>query len=328
MEFEIRASFDIGSGSTKVQVSEVDREGRIRRTLLSQERPHAYGVDLVSSSNGNLSDSIMDGGLATLLDLKAAAVDLGAKRFAAVATEVFRKAKNGSAFLSRLKDSTGMPIALVTQELEGELGFVSVVASSGQDPMAAVVWDSGGASMQITSRCATTHALRAYLAPLGTSIALGTLIKDVQKRDMPLDVKLVGCINPVSAEDSQSCVEALMSKLPAGVPDWLFGKEVVSAAAGTNSLFKLCCDVLNAEGAAGIQHFTLPQAEAALGFCVGKSDEELKKYQSFEYAEGTHVLVPKLALLVAVMRVCGIKRVELALVTGSCPAVLTLDRFW
>ncbi len=39
---EIRAAFDVGSGSTKLQVSEVE-DTSIIRTLFGQERPLAYG---------------------------------------------------------------------------------------------------------------------------------------------------------------------------------------------------------------------------------------------------------------------------------------------
>ncbi len=287
------------------------------------------GVDFMSSQDESLSEDIQKRGIALLSELKAEAIRLGASRFASVATEVFRKAKNGERFISRLQEATGVPVTLVTQELESELGFRSVVAVSGQDPLTTAVWDSGGSSMQI-SRLAPGDASQiiSYMAPLGTSVSLAALFRDVRLREMPEDVKRAGAVNPVSKRDAESLVEVLASTLPRDVPAWLRERSHLTAAAGANSIFKLCCDVLSVEGADEVTEFSLADALAALDLCVDRSDDQLLKYQQFEYAEGTHVIVPKLALLVAVMRRCEIETVNIVSVHGSCPGLLTLERFW
>ena len=72
-------------------------------------------------------------------EFKKIAIELGATQFAGVATEVFRKAKNGSDYLNKVR-AEGISMTLVTQELEGELGFNSVYALSGISKEKLIVW--------------------------------------------------------------------------------------------------------------------------------------------------------------------------------------------
>ena len=91
---------DIGSGATKLQVAEVEVGlGKITAELFGQERPVPFGSDCLAHGDGLLSEEIMSQGLATLRDFMGIANDLGCTSFSAVATEVFRKAKNGDEYL-------------------------------------------------------------------------------------------------------------------------------------------------------------------------------------------------------------------------------------
>lgn len=89
-------------------------------------------------------------GLAVLHMQLLQAKALGFEQFSAIATEVFRKAKNGEEYLEAVR-SLGIHIQLLNQELEAELGFHSVVSVGRLDPAVCRVWDSGGASFQITA---------------------------------------------------------------------------------------------------------------------------------------------------------------------------------
>jgi hypothetical protein len=330
---ERRAAFDIGSGSTKIQVSDI-QNGAIVQTLFSEERPVAFGLALVQSSNENLSHEIQMKGLQTLTELKQIAQSHGASKFAAVATEVFRKAKNGNEYLDKVR-SMGISVTLVTQDIEAELGFWTVVAVSGEDPSNQCVWDSGGASFQITSLDSSSERpmLRKYMGALGTSISAGILLKDIRGATAPD----FATINPVSPEEAQRLVAAILARLPE-VPPWLHGRDTISASAGINSLFKLCADILAHNRAAAAApapagppaaaEFTLSEAESALAACVGVGDEGLRRYQSFAHAEGPHVAVPKLALLVAVLRRTAAARVRCVPCVGSCPGLLVSPAYW
>lgn len=335
---ERRAAFDVGSGSTKLQVSEVDmKTGKIVQTFYNSERPQAYGIALQQSADGNLGEEVVRMGIELFLELKAVATEkYQVVKFAAVATEVFRKAKNGMEVLQRLRDATQIEIVLVNQDLEAELGFKSVVAESKQAEVDICVWDSGGASFQITAlhevQLDGVIVLNKYLGTVGTSIALSVLITDVLGRRMEDigDMKAPGAVNPVPTSAKEGLIRAMTARLPVEVPRWLRGRSVVTAACGNNCLFKVCCDVLSISGTASsdISSFTVDQAEVALDTCLDCTDEQLLCYQQFEFAEGVHVIVCKLALLIAVMRHCEIKTIDTVMCTGSCAGVLESPKYW
>jgi hypothetical protein len=174
--------------------------------------------------------------------------------------------------------------------------------------------------------------LNKYLGAVGTSIALSLLITEVLgKRMEDVDVKSSGAVNPVPTSAKESLVGAMLARLPPEVPSWLQRRSTVTAACGNNCLFKVCCDVLIISGgvSSNITSFTRPQAETALDTCLGCGDAQLLRYQQFPFAEGVHVIVCKLALLVAVMRHCEINTIDTVMCTGSCAGVLeSTSRFW
>ena len=329
MRTEKRAAFDIGSGSTKIQCSIVQFENgdsfaTIIETLMQKEVPVSFGADFMRSNDGILSRDIMNEGLAVLRSQMAEAQANGFAVFCAIATEVFRRAKNGSEYLDQVRH-LGIKVELVNQILEADLGFNSVVATGNLDPSSAMVWDSGGASFQITSVDLSTGSLRIYMGSLGTSISTAILVRDVQSRNL----SEVESVNPVSSEDCSRFVDALVYRLDEA-PCWLLGSQKITAATGKNSLFKLCCDVLSVSATSPVTSFSLPDARNALESCLGKTDGELRHLVSFSGADGPEVIVPKLALLVAVLLKTNIQQVDTVPVVGSCPGMLrsNIAGFW
>lgn len=165
------------------------------------------------------------------------------------------------------------------------------------------------------------------MGALGTSISTATLVKEVQGRDL----RQVLTVNPVSPDDCHKLCQALMNKLDE-VPSWLLGEEVVVAASGANSLFRLCCTVLGSrsEPVRIVTSFTTDEAKDALQRCAEKTDAELFELVNFANADRPDVIVPKLALLVAVLEKTKIQRVDTVQVIGSCAGVLRskLASFW
>ncbi len=188
----IRAAFDVGSGSFKVQVAAITAPvpgsalsahaaAPTIRTLYALEEPVFFGLDWLRSPDGNLSADVQTRGLAVLRRMLATAATHGATQHAAIFTEVFRKAHNGAAFVAEVAallreataasqpqhgnhQSTRSPVTLISQDEEGELGFATALAtvaeqacnaasaSAHSESDDACVWDSGGASFQICSR--------------------------------------------------------------------------------------------------------------------------------------------------------------------------------
>jgi hypothetical protein len=138
--FQRRASIDMGSGATKLMVADVDvRTNRIVRTLYGSERLCSYSLASKQTPDGSLTDEVMEIGMRVLLELRRIARDLMAPgslppdtavvpEIAAIATEVFRKAPNGAAFLARVHAETGIRVHPVTQSMEAELGFLTAAA--------------------------------------------------------------------------------------------------------------------------------------------------------------------------------------------------------
>jgi hypothetical protein len=336
-----RAAFDIGSGATKMQISDCvvsEDKTRIVCTYFGQERPVAFGADWVKSNDGNLSDDIQLKGLATLLELKAEAEAVGVTEFSAIATEVFRKAKNGIEFLDKVRQQ-GINVNILTQDIEAKLGYSTVTASIEDNCGSVCVWDSGGASFQITTYLEYPLHLRTFMGALGTSVTTGILMRDIRKTDMSRKYD----INPVSSEELNSLMEALSAKLcdRASQYDWLENAPVVYGVTGPNSIFKLCSSVLSLSKENGIQdthescelstrrfRFSIDDAWRSLRTCINKTDIELNIFVDFVHSDGPSVIVPKLALLVTVMQHCKINIVECVECIGICPGLLTENCFW
>lgn len=149
---ENRAAFDIGSGTTKLLVAEFDSCKQILvKTVFEDRRPIAFNDSLDHSADYRLDDHIFQKANQTLLELKKLATDHKAKKFFAVATSVFRKAKNGSEFAKKLSQTTKIKIKIITQEEEALLGHQVAIktVSSPVNPKNSFVWDIGGGSMQM-----------------------------------------------------------------------------------------------------------------------------------------------------------------------------------
>ena len=78
------------------------------RELFGEEQPISFSLDSkLLFRDGTLSDATMGKALEVLARYKREAEARGADGIAAVATEVFRKAPNGPAFLRRVWDELG-----------------------------------------------------------------------------------------------------------------------------------------------------------------------------------------------------------------------------
>ena len=92
-------------------------------------------------------DKIQADGINLMNDLKAKIVEYNVKseNVTGVATEVFRKAKNGLPYLESLNLKFGFNISIATQLLEARLGYLSAISllDDGIDKSKLIAWDSG-----------------------------------------------------------------------------------------------------------------------------------------------------------------------------------------
>lgn len=154
----MRALMDLGSGTTKLTLGEVevcqDSIKLIRIVGDSIERPVA--LEASKDKNGNLSSQAMSEALNTLNSLReealriAKAKNYGELDLSVVATHAVRTAGNQEEFLRQLRNA-GYSIRVLTQDEEGASGFEAVRASPLPESCSRnklLVWDVGGGSTQ------------------------------------------------------------------------------------------------------------------------------------------------------------------------------------
>lgn len=150
-----RAAIDMGSGSTKIQVAEVDTcHQQIVRVLFEDQRPLGFNDDLGRSADNTISEQMQQQGIKSLREMIAKARSWHPQRISGVATAAFRSASNGQQVVSRFNQQLGIQLAVISQEQEARLGFLSAKASLHEQVRSdeqLLVWDIGGGSMQMTA---------------------------------------------------------------------------------------------------------------------------------------------------------------------------------
>jgi len=309
----IRAAFDIGSGSTKIQVAKVHVSGRVEEVLFSEEKGILLGTDYEKNQDHTIGPHMENELIQAILDYKKVAEELGAKEYAAIATEVFRKAKNGANILEKIRNAIGIHPQLVSQETEGKLGFLTAVAVSGKNKQNVIAWDSGGASFQIVALI--DDKINVYEGPLGSINTTKIMIEHVQKKSFNQHFSP----NPTTEEEAQALVEAI-TNIIADPPQWLISKlqqkdMVVVPFGGVASCFTLATQILNKS------IFQTEDIKQAITLTTNKTDEQ------FTYIQ-PQMVVPKLCLILAVMTKLGIETCECCCANGSTPGLLIANEFW
>ena len=147
---EYRAAFDIGSETTKMKVGRVNKcLQRIEEIVYKKEVKVPYAEN---HRSGAFSTEIRNAGIIALARLKKEASNNRAEAFSGVATESFRQVSDSREFLQEVKGQTGISLKLIDQDQEAILGYLAAAVAFPDGPQRVVVWDIGGASMQMILR--------------------------------------------------------------------------------------------------------------------------------------------------------------------------------
>eukprot|EP00935_MAST-01C_sp_MAST-1C-sp1_P000927 g927.t1 len=338
----LRAAWDIGSGMTKLQVAEVDlARGSVVSYLMEEEVEVLYGgefspfiyhlglldflmvnskADWKANKDSNaLSDSVQLAGLEAVRTLKAKALALGVQESAAVGTEVFRKAANGAEVLEKMRQE-GLLVQLIPQDVEALLGFRTAISAGKHDPSTVLAWDSGGASFQLSYQGANpSEKLKCYLGHFGSTVMGSLLVQDLRNESLQFtDATVV--VNPVGVDEVKQMVEHVRAHMPA-LPDWL--QEALAAEAtavvgigGPTSIFSIACALTQ------LNPVTVDDVWAAIESNCGKQEAELA------HLPQPKLVLPKMALLYAVMRKLGIAKFHFQSAMGCGPGLLVSPEFW
>jgi hypothetical protein len=169
--------------------------------------------------------------------------------------------------------------------------------------------------------------------------------------------------NPVLKEEASLLISELQSRLPPLVPSWL-NKSVnivfpispasvckepyILAIGGRNSMFQVALSILRYHKKllpniiqkgenlgnndmleySSLHILTLDEVQWCIETCIGRTDDELDCYISYENADGSSNTISKLCLLYSVMQHLNLQRIQIVLTVGCCAGVLQSSQFW
>ena len=200
-----RAALDIGSGSTKVKIAKVDIcKKAILEILFQEEIPLSFKEDLQSKKSGKddmFSDAIQELGFQEIKKLSDKIKKFSPDEIFGVGTSAFRTANNAIYFFSKIKSEIGIHVEIIDQSKEAEVGLYSVAVTTGKKPEEIIVWDIGGASMQISTM--KNNKIETYLGEGGAITFKDYVISRVQKKNL----STIRSPNPLGAKNFIKAVQ-------------------------------------------------------------------------------------------------------------------------
>jgi hypothetical protein len=340
----VRAAFDVGSGATKIAVGRCTqipgdgndgngKNGRfasyaVRLPLLHQD----YREVLLRHSlthDGLLAEATLEKCFRVLSGYVKACRAHGCRPhdMFGIATAVFREARNGQAFLDKVACELGVEIRIVSQALEGRIGYRTALnAARGSSarhearspakrrgPRRVIAWDLGGGSFQITDGRGNM-----YGGQVGSSTALQLMVEHVQGR--AFTGRGDSSCNPCSMDECRGLRDHLRAHCMPPVADWLVRATEGGAAAGHRvvSIGGSTCAFRMAELATGEAVFGAREIWAAIEHLVGHDDASLAVLGFPQPG----MLLPKLVLIYTVMQWATLHEIEYVATTGSTLGLL------
>lgn len=195
---ERRAAVDIGSGSIKVAIADVDVEkNQIVDMILETAFSVPFQAALDKSDDGTFDKETKSLGLTAFKEIKELAGYYQVKRIVAIATSAFRKANNSKSYISQIKEETQIHVEIISQREEGEIAFFSALALNSLDRKETVVIDIGTGSLQITT-LNSDYEPTVYMGEQMGSVAFKNYIVAVlQENDLDGDISP----NPMNEDD-------------------------------------------------------------------------------------------------------------------------------
>jgi exopolyphosphatase / guanosine-5'-triphosphate,3'-diphosphate pyrophosphatase len=309
-----RAAVDVGSGSIKVTVAEVDPENsKIHRILYSQEHPVPLKRDIQVGGKSILSEKIQMVAFETLSNLQNELAIHRPTEWKGIATAASRQAKNAQDMYEKINDALGIDISIISQNEEGRLGFGTAAAVSKIPQEKLIAVDSGSGSFQITTLI--DDHLEVVEGQLGYIPSLEMLM-DI--RGQKLDLQTLPA--PVTLKEAELLVERMCDKMPE-LPEAFLQKSQDS----TNSIVGIGNEnFIFAMGATGVGKTTFTKEELwqAISRYAGKPVEELKQFAKPDTA------VLGMVLLYSIMDSMGLDQITSCYANGSCEGLLVDREYW
>lgn len=302
-KIERRAAFDIGSGEIKMQISDVDlTANKIVNVLLTDATPIGLRENIAKSLDGRLSSDMQNKTVDAISELMKKAAPFHPESYRGIATESLRLAKNNDILLERIKNETGLPITLISQEEEGILGFISAISQAEVDLDKAISWDFGGGSSQITTRYQDHYFI--YQERLG-KVPMKNALLTIQKKDDNQQLSP----NPISQAEADQAIQFIQDtirELPNELRQKLNQPDTTVLAIGINPLW----------GMPQNTHFTRERVLAELTSRLNLDDEEIKTKDSIQKEYAVY-RVSNLILAYGMMKALDITQVRFVGTQGA-----------
>jgi exopolyphosphatase/guanosine-5'-triphosphate,3'-diphosphate pyrophosphatase len=229
------------------------------------------------------------------------------ERIDGVATAVFREAKNGPAYIRRVSRAAGVPVRVISQKEEAELGARSAAAVSELDRAQVVVWDIGGGSMQISVWNADQKRYEQSLSDVAATVMRKKVLSEIvgavpgQEKESP---------NPLGEKNAQKAIEMAESLSRKSVPDSFVNRARRKKWIGIGALHSRgLCELIYGNRSTGCA-FDRARLERAVLERSSLTDEQLVSegfVGSSEFARGA---VTNGALVAGYMRAMGVNQVQ------------------
>jgi exopolyphosphatase/guanosine-5'-triphosphate,3'-diphosphate pyrophosphatase len=142
----VYAALDLGTNNCRLLVAVPTRPGQFR-VIDAFSRIVRLGEGL--SANGRLSDQAMDRAVEALGVCADKLRTRQVKRARLIATEACRSAENGTTFLARVMEETGLELEIIDRQTEARLAVSGCGSLVEHDTHGVVLFDIGGGSSEI-----------------------------------------------------------------------------------------------------------------------------------------------------------------------------------
>ncbi|MDD9908508.1 MAG: Ppx/GppA phosphatase family protein [Ahrensia sp.] len=140
------AALDLGTNNCRLLIAAPQAPGRFR-VVDAFSRIVRLGEGLAST--GRLSEEAMDRSIEALHACAAKLKQRKIRSLRLIATEACRRAANGSAFLNRVQEETGLRLDIVDRETEARLAVAGCSSLIDRDSKGVVLFDIGGGSSEL-----------------------------------------------------------------------------------------------------------------------------------------------------------------------------------
>jgi len=310
----VRAAIDIGSGSTKLRVAEVNPvTNRIVRLLENRQFTVLYQEDLEANPDHEFTKKVMDTGLEAIQTSVEIAKKHEAEKVIAIATAAFRKAENSEKYIQRIFDESNVKVFVIDQNLEGKLAFEAALSRLNIRPSNLIVWDIGGGSLQLTTMN-TGGEYEIYRGHEAVVPFKNYVMREIQKKD-PMKASTPNPMNWLEIQEAEEHARSLAQKV-----DAVFKKKILkkgTQVVGVGSVFEYGIIPLVKDK----NPFTLKDITTSLHELVGKTDEELGG------GDFSNVFVTNGILIIGFMEELHIEKIQVLDVNNADGAML-YEPFW